>query len=39
VALAAGAGWADEALSAGPAPFDLVDGGTITIGSWQPALR
>jgi hypothetical protein len=36
VALPAEGTWSDVALSAGPAPFDLADGATITVGGWRP---
>jgi Protein of unknown function (DUF4232) len=36
VALAGADPWSDVPLSEGPAPFDLADGATLTIGSWRP---
>jgi hypothetical protein len=36
VVLPGAASPSDVPLSAGPAPFDLVDGGTLVVGPWQP---
>jgi hypothetical protein len=37
VALAGAGTWSDVVLDEGPAPFDLADGATVTVGSWRPA--
>ncbi|GAA1283983.1 hypothetical protein GCM10009609_56140 [Pseudonocardia aurantiaca] len=36
VVLPGAASPSDVPLSGGPAPFDLVDGGTVVVGPWQP---